>query len=60
MSFEEWQLQLEMELKAMDKVISLLIQLREATASQSYPGGLTSFGLRKRQSYEPGMEDCGK
>ena len=73
MSYEKWKAQKDMEVAALDKVIAHLTQLRDATSISSFPGGLSDFGLRKKQAkdwvageaasskvYEPGMEDCGK
>jgi hypothetical protein len=59
-NFHAWRDRLDIEVSTLDKLIAHLTQLRDATACQSYPGGLKSFGLRKKQSYESGMEDCGK
>ena len=74
MDYENWKKQLDMEVECLDKVIALLVTLRDAAAMSSYPGGLATLGIRKKQafdnpnwvagepaaSYEPGMEDCGK
>lgn len=58
MEFEEWKAKLDLELEIMDKLIALLTQLRDVTACSSYPNGLDSYGLRKKQPKENDI--CGK
>ena len=60
--FHAWRDRLDMEVSTLDKLIAYLTQLRDATAIQSYPGGLWDLGIRKKQTwdYQDGMEDCGK
>jgi len=52
MNKEDWLKQNAMEVAILDKVIAYLKQLRDATAIQSYPGGLKDFGIRKKQAYD--------
>lgn len=50
--FHAWRDRVDMEVSTLDKLIAYLTQLRDATAIQSYPGGLKDLGIRKKQPFD--------
>ena len=56
-----WKARQTMEIEVLDSVIEIMTKLRDSVALSSYPMTIKSrMGIRVKQAYEAGMEDCGK